>query len=118
MPSAKRPGTSLCISTATSPRRPCVFFTRARVMNSPLLIAFKASGHPQRLKPLVYGVRCGAAEAAPFQNDALSNARSSKRPLFKTPALLKRPSLQSCARLLFDDLERIAFVGSDSCGVQ
>src|ERR1700726_4816273 len=37
MPAAKRSGTSLCISAATSPCRPCVLTTRARVMNSPLV---------------------------------------------------------------------------------
>src|SRR5579864_8879247 len=34
MPSTKRSGTSECTSTATSPCRPCVFRTRARLMYS------------------------------------------------------------------------------------
>jgi hypothetical protein len=43
MPVAKRPGTSLCISAPTSPRRPCVFTTRAKVMNSPFISALNAA---------------------------------------------------------------------------
>jgi len=36
MPAAKRPGTSLCTCAATSPCRPCVLTTRARVIKSAL----------------------------------------------------------------------------------
>ena len=48
MPTANRSGTSLKISPATSPRRPCVFTTRASVMNSALVSGSRMVRFPAR----------------------------------------------------------------------
>src|ERR1700693_41324 len=82
MPAAKRSGTSLCISAATSPCRPCVLTTRARVMKSPLDSGLKVLAlllDDFECVALAGSVACGAqqctqsASAAALASDDLAH---------------------------------------------
>jgi hypothetical protein len=67
----------------------------ASVLNRAVASLRRLTVGTRRLKPLVISARCGAAEAAPFQNKTVQFAAPLKRRAFGTKALRnKSPSKQ------------------------